>query len=466
MSPIPGPLILLFLPLLAAAIAFALRRWSFAAAVVSVVATASLAILCWRLPLDRTSLVLGQQVAFGRPVVIATRTLALEPVGQQWLTFVFALATLQYLIAWRMDAGRLFFPVSLVVLSSYSFIALLQSFPLSVVVFAMGAAIAVFMVQGERSGSVRAAQRYLVITLLAVPLLLAAAWLVEQSALGAGNAPPGRLALWPAALGFGLLLAAFPFGAWLASLAAEAPPMVSAFVCTAAQAMAVLLALTYLRQVPWALSDAGVLRVVQLSGLVMTAAGALAAATQRDFGRLFGYAAMSDLGVLLLAFGLGGSQGVTLGLLHLVNRSASIVLMAASLATLRRWATTDAFSGLADAARRLPVATLGLMIGGLGLAGFPFTAGFPTHWAIGRAVATEQWPWALVLLASSAAIVAGLLRGLSHMLAKNSDDTAPGQPVIASLMLVALIGLVIALGLYPQLLLAPVQRAVQALSLF
>ncbi len=466
MSPIPGPIILLFLPLLAAAVAFVLRRWSFAAAAVSAVATGSLTTLCWRLPLDRTSFVLGQQVAFGRPIVIATRTLALEPAGQQWLTFVFALATLLYLIAWRMDAGRLFFPASLVALSSFSLIALLQNFPLSVVVFAMGAAIAVFMVQGERYGSVRAAQRYLVVTLLAVPLLLAAAWLAGQSAPGVGDATLGRLALWPAGLGFGLLLAAFPFGAWMASLVAEAPPMVSAFACTAAQAMAVLLALTFLRQVPWALSDATVLRLIQLAGLVMAAAGGLAAAVQRDFGRLFGYAIMSDLGILLLAVGLGGSQGIGLGLLHLINRSASIVLMAASLATLRRWATTDAFAGLTNAARRLPVATLGLMIGGLGLAGFPFTAGFPTHWAVGRAVAAEQWPWALVLLASSAGVIVGLVRGLSHMLATDSDNAGLRQPVIASLMLVALIGLVIALGLYPQLLLAPVQRAVQALSLF
>ena len=42
------------------------------------------------------------------------------------------------------------------------------------------------------------------------------------------------------------------------------------------------------------------------------AAGGVMAAVQRDWGRVLGYAALSSLGFVLLAFGLGGSQGLGL----------------------------------------------------------------------------------------------------------------------------------------------------------
>jgi formate hydrogenlyase subunit 3/multisubunit Na+/H+ antiporter MnhD subunit len=200
-----------------------------------------------------------------------------------------------------------------------------------------------------------------------------------------------------------------------------------------------------------------------------------------------GYAALGDLGYILLAWGTGGSQGPTLAVLHGVNRAVSIILLAATLALLRRRAATDRFADLRGLARQLPIAAIGLLVSGLALAGFPFTGGFPTRWAISRAVwnwaqpfstlaqetalgadaaAGRQWIWVLVvvaLLASSAGIIIGLLRGLSAMLGAASRDDIPRQPMVASLMILALVALVIVLGLYPQLLLEPVRMATEAL---
>jgi formate hydrogenlyase subunit 3/multisubunit Na+/H+ antiporter MnhD subunit len=465
-TPIPGPIFLLALPLVAALVAYLVRRWEAAAAVVSALATASLALLCARLPLDRSAFVLGQEVAFGRPVVLAGRTLMLDPAGQSWLAFLFALATLSFLLAWRLRQGRLFFSISLVILSLYVLVALLQTFSLAILVLAMSATPGVFLIQGDRPGSVQGGQRYLLVTLLAVPLLLSAAWLVGQAQLAPENAEMARLALLPAALGFGFLLAVFPFGTWMPALAADAPPMASAFLFTAGQAAAVFLVLMFLHEAAWPLHDAAALEVLQVAGLVTVVAGGLMAAAQRDFGRLFGYATLSDLGYLLLAFGVGGSQAVVLALLHVANRSVPIVLMAACVAVLRNRTGSDAFSRLRGVARRLPIATTGLLIGGLALAGWPMTAGFATHWGIGRAVASAHWSWVLLLLASSGGIVIGLLRGLSSMLGEEPRADIPRQPIMASVLIVIVAGLVISLGLYPQLFLPSIQRAVEAFALF
>ena len=108
MSPIPGPVILLALPLLAAAIAYLLRRLTILVALLSALTTGLLAVLCLRLPLDRAAFVLGQEVGFGRPIVVLRQTLMLNPAGQMSLVFVFALAAFFYLFAWRLSQWRSF----------------------------------------------------------------------------------------------------------------------------------------------------------------------------------------------------------------------------------------------------------------------------------------------------------------------------------------------------------------------
>jgi formate hydrogenlyase subunit 3/multisubunit Na+/H+ antiporter MnhD subunit len=465
-TPIPGPILLPALLLAAALLTYLMRRWEAAAALLSALATAGLALLCARLPLDRSAFVLGQEVAFGRPVVIAGRTLILDPAGQSWLALLFALATLSILLAWRLKQGHLFPATTLIILSLYVLVALVQTFSVAVLVLAMSATAGVFLVQGDRPGSVQGGQRYLLVNLLAVPALLSAAWLVGQAALTPENAAMARMALLPAALGFGLLLAAFPFGTWMPALAADAPPIASAFLFSGGQAMALFLALIFLRQVASYLHDAALLEIIQFAGLITVAAGGLMAAVQRDLGRLFGYAALSDAGYLLLALGAGGSQSITLAALHLANRSLPILLMAASVALLRQEAGSDRFSGLRGAARRWPIASVGLLVGGLALAGWPMTAGFAAHWGAGRAVAGAHWSWTLLLLASSAGIAIGLLRALSSMLGESPRDEAARQPVVASILIIVVAALVMALGIYPQLLLPPIERAVGALALF
>ena len=254
MTPIPGPIILLALPLLIASIVYLVRRWAFLAALLSALTAGGLTILCLRLPLDQSAFVLGQEVAFGRPIVVLGQPLVLDVAGQTWLAFVFALTSVYYLFAWRISQGRSFFAFSLVMLSLYALIALLQTFSLAVIVFAISATVAVFVIQGGQRTSIRGAQRYLLVTLLAVPLLLIAAQIIDPSLLNSETAEVADLALRnatslglvAAALGFGLLLAAFPFGTWMPALAAEAPPIVAAFVFTAGQAMALFLALVFL----------------------------------------------------------------------------------------------------------------------------------------------------------------------------------------------------------------------------
>lgn len=490
MNPIPGPILLLALPILAAGLTLILRRWVLLSALISAATAASLALLCLFLPLDRSAFVLGREVAFGRPVAIAGRQLMLDPAGQAWLAFVFGIAALLYLLAWRTSPGRWFFFFSLITLSLYASMVLLQTFPLAVLVLAISATVSVLFLQRADGSSIRGSQRYLIVTILAVPFLLVGAWLVDESLANPDNAELVRSAVLPAILGFALLLAVFPFGTWMPALAADAPALVTAFIFTAGQAMSLYLLLVFFQWSPLNPDDASISELLLLGGMVMATSGGIMAAVQEDFGRLFGYAALSNLGILLMALPSNGAQSLELVMFHGISRAVSITLLATSLATLRLQTGTDRFNKLQGMGGAMPIASFGLILGILSLAGFPLTAGFATQWAVTRAlwnwawplssavqgvpltagaVQIRQWLWFVALIAivaSSAGIVIGALRGLGALRGTVDHSQAPRQPILGSLMIGVLIVLTIGLGLYPQLFIEPVQRAAQALSAF
>jgi formate hydrogenlyase subunit 3/multisubunit Na+/H+ antiporter MnhD subunit len=451
---------------MAGGITYLLRRWSTLCALLSAATAAVLALLSLRLPLDRSAFILGQEVSLGQSVEIGGRMLVLEPAGQVWMILVFALAAVLFLLAWRLTKEWTFYPFGLAMLSLYASVVLLQTFALQVLALALSVTLSAFIIQRGRHPSVRGAQRYLLVTLLSVPLLLAAGWLVDQSVLNSDGTSLARQAVLPAALGFGLLLAAFPFGTWIPAVTADAPSVVSAFVLTVGQAMTLFLLAVFLGDTPWVLESESAFELIKWAGSIMVVSGGIMAAVQRDLGRLFGYAALSDLGYVLLAFSIGGSQRLTLAFLHTANRSVAIILVASALAIVRQRWETDQYAALGGVAHQLPVAAGSLVLGGLALAGSPLTSGFATHWSVWRTLGGDEWLWLLLLLVATAGISIGVLRSLRAMLGDYSNDRTVRQPIIASMMVLALALLTLVLGVYPQLFLEPVQAAVEAFSFF
>ena len=153
MTSIAGPILLVALPLTAAGVTYLVRRLTIVAALVAAATTGVLAFLCLRLPLDRSAFVLGQEVVFGRPVVVLGQTLQLDPAGQLWLAYLFGLATIFFLFAWLVSQGRSFFSFGLVILALYALVVQLQVFSLAVLVFGISATLGVFIIQGGQPGS-------------------------------------------------------------------------------------------------------------------------------------------------------------------------------------------------------------------------------------------------------------------------------------------------------------------------
>ena len=114
---------------------------------------------------------------------------------------------------------------------------------------------------------------------------------------------------------------------------------------------------------------------------------------------------------------------------------------------------------------KMPVATAGVVLGGLTLAGAPLTAGFAPHWQMYQALAEVDSFGLGLFVVGGLSVSLGYLRGLRAAL--SPDPSKPNrdnqtvftmtEPLPLLLIIVGLGGICLLLGFFPALLIEPLQ---------
>ena len=444
--------LLIFIPLAAAVLVYLLRRYWTIAVFVSLGTTLALAAICTQVPLEEPAHLLG-------------RELVLDDLSRFVLIFLFSLASLMILYAWQVPQGWGFCPSLLATLGLLSGAMMIRTFLIAVILLEMAGLILVFMIHGRRPASVGAALGYIVPIVVAMPCLLLASWLMDAYPLQPDNLLLVRFTIIALSLGFGILLAVVPFHSWLPAVAAEAPAMTSASLICIFSLASLALLLSVLNSHLWLMSGVNSLSVLSMAGLLTAVVGGVLAFAQRQPGRLLAYAAISDLGFILVGLGTGSVTGVAGALAHAINRSLLVLLVAVSLGTLRIYLNEGSVSTLREALRRTPGSITGYALGGLALGGFPLFNGFATRWLIYRSMAGSNplYQWALLL--AGAGVVVGYLRSLFMMLKPSPERGAEREPLLVTAITLSLAALCLLLGLAPGLLVEPLLNMVQGMTI-
>jgi multicomponent Na+:H+ antiporter subunit D len=139
-----------------------------------------------------------------------------------------------------------------------------------------------------------------------------------------------------------------------------------------------------------------------LLGATAMLAGSAVACVQDDLKRLLAWSSVAQIGYIVVGLSLASAAGVAAGYLHLFNHAIiKCALFCAAGALLLRLGSTrlEAMAGLGQ---RMPYTFAAIVIGGLGLIGVPFTAGFVSKWALVQALIEQQaWTVIAAVLASS-----------------------------------------------------------------
>jgi NADH:ubiquinone oxidoreductase subunit 2 (subunit N) len=393
---IEPPLWLVILPMAAMPLVYLLRRWEAGAYLAALVALLT-GLLAWSFPPTN-------------PIRLMGRLFLLDPLTQHVMALLFVMAAVLFLIAWRLPQGRAFFPLALALLGLLAAAGMSRHLGISALMMTLAAISAAPVLTGGQPGSTRAAWRFLAMMTLALPFFLLAAWRVDLYREDVENAVYlGQAALF-LALGMSVWLAVVPLHSWLTTVGAGAPPLVAALVLTGFPLLALVSLLQVLTEATWFIWTAQAGRLLLTAGLISAATGGLLAAVQRGFRPLTGYAALFDLGCLLVAMTVGGSNSGLAFYAGLAIRGLGLALTGAATATVQAWAGEDGFDGLGGAARRMPLVTVALMAGGFTLAGLPLTASFFPRWLLFHDLAQTNPRWVWLLVAAGVGVAVGYLR--------------------------------------------------------
>jgi NADH:ubiquinone oxidoreductase subunit 2 (subunit N) len=389
------------------------------------------------------------------------RVFLLDPLTQHVLALLFLMAAVLFLIAWRLPQGRSFFPFGLAVLGLMAAAGMSRHLGITALLLSLAAVTSVPVVQGGQVGSTRAAWRFLYMFLIALPFFLLASWRVDLYREDVENV----IYLGQAALflltGMSIWLAVVPLHGWLTAVGAQAPPVAAALVLTGFPLLALVTLLQVLTEATWFSWPQQADQLLLLVGLVSAATGGILAAVQRNLRPLMGYAALFDLGCLLVALAIGGEGGALAFYAGLAIRALGLTLTGSATALLDRQVGRT----LHSAAHRAPLATVSLLVGGFTLAGLPLTAGFYPRWLLFHDLAQADPRWVWLLAGAGFGVAVGYLRALNTRLASSRPSSQAQTARLATAFVILLTLLSIGLALFPDPLLAVAGRLLAAYPL-
>ena len=429
---------LIALPIGVALVLVILRRFRVLA---SLLAAGALIVLVATLLAERT---VDSWLLFGRAMDLP----ALESAVLAWC---FALLALTMLYTNRVPQGDLTYPVTLSVVALFIAATAFRNSALATLLLEAGIIVATLLVPSERPGAAMSGMRVLVLLALSGPLLLVAAWAMQSYGAQPNAARWAQMATVALALGFGIGLGVFPWHIWQPALYQHGRVLAVVVLNVVLPAILLLHLGNMLQTSTWPGERTVTLGLLLYGGLLTAVAGSVMTLFQRSVGRVLAFVALADLGLVLVGLGLGTEASSRAALLHMGYRGVAVSAAMMGVGVLQQMLGGDTLDHLRSAFRRAPLAMLGVMVGGLSLAGLPLTAGFTTRLSLYGQLAADQPLWGLALIASSIGPIWAVARfslaaWVSTPVSEEHEPVVPGI-IIALLSLVLLV-----LGLWPNLL--------------
>ncbi len=206
--------------------------------------------------------------------------------------------------------------------------------------------------------------------------------------------------------------------------------------------------------------------------------GGVMAIAQSDIKRLLAYSSVSQMGYIL--FGLASFQffGAVGAIFHYISHATgkAILFLTAGAIILQAEGIRE-ISAMGGLARRMPITATAAIIGFLGILGFPSTNGFQSEWmifagAFGNALLNNSLP--LLAIAAAGVISTVFTAGYSLWTIRRvffgelpeelANVPRPGFKITVPLIILAVITII--LGLYPEIVVAPVKAVIESVIPF
>jgi formate hydrogenlyase subunit 3/multisubunit Na+/H+ antiporter MnhD subunit len=253
---------------------------------------------------------------------------------------------------------------------------------------------------------------------------------------------------------------AFPFHTWVPDYAKCAPASSSAYLPASLDKLLGIYFLARITTGMFILNEW--LKLLLLSiGVISIIAAVMMALVQHNYKRLLGFHAVSQVGYMILGFGLGSMIGVAAGLFHMINNAlykSGLFLSAGCVEYRTGKEDIDELGGLSKA---MPLTFIATLIFAMSISGVPPFNGFASKWMIyqgiidfgsGTGVANKLWVvWLGLAVLGSALTLASFIKligGIFLGRRKPEFEKAREVPAVMWIPLLLLASLCIFCGVF------------------
>ena len=464
-----APVIWILVPFIAAIALMFLQRGR-GTSIQGVVLCLTLAAIALIIPID-TALTLGPfSIKIAGSVQLLGRSFQFTQPDEPILALIFGLAALWFFGTEAAEADRRFIPLGLGIIALLIASLAVEPFLYAALLIEIAALLAIPLLVNLPSVGIQTADqshrgvlRFLIYQTLAMPFILFSGWM-----LAGVEASPGDLALTAQSglmlvMGFAFLLAIFPLYNWIPMVAEESSPYILGFLLWLLPTFAMILALGFLDRYAWMRTSVQLTEMIRLAGLVLVVSGGWFAAFQRHLGRMMAYAAVAETGLAIIAVSLQSTLTTDLVFLLFIPRGLNLAVWALGLSIIKGNLHSLHFDSLQGLARSYPLATTGVILAHLSMAGLPLLAGFPPRLALWEQLAQISLGLAAWLLVGFFGLLVGAFRSLSVLCTTQERIAWQWKETrIQDVMLITGVFLLLALGLFPQLM-QPLLRQLPAM---
>jgi formate hydrogenlyase subunit 3/multisubunit Na+/H+ antiporter MnhD subunit len=259
----------------------------------------------------------------------------------------------------------------------------------------------------------RGIYRFLTLLSLGMPFILLAGWFLAGLEVSPGQSDLVLRAGVMIGIGLAFLLSIVPFHSWIPTLAGESEPYVSAFVLFTLPSMVAIFGLGFLDRFVWLREAEAVYQGLRFVSVLMIGVGGLWAAVETHLGRMIGHTAIAEIGIGLLAVGLGSREGLLLFFWLLVVRMLAVIPWAVAISRLWGQHKGDiSLDRLRGQGHQLPLYSGMVVIGLMSLAGVPMLASFSVRFSLWRSLSGLDPAAAALGLVGNIGLMVGALRVL------------------------------------------------------
>jgi formate hydrogenlyase subunit 3/multisubunit Na+/H+ antiporter MnhD subunit len=174
---------------------------------------------------------------------------------------------------------------------------------------------------------------------------------------------------------------AFPFHSWVPDYTKNAPASSSALLPASLDKLLGIYFLARMTTNIFILSEGMKLMLLSI-GVITIITAVMMALVQHNYKRLLGFHAVSQVGYMILGFGLGSFIGIAAGLFHMINNAlykSGLLLSSGCVEYRTGEENIDELGGLSKA---MPVTFIVSLIFAMSISGMPPLNGFASKWMI------------------------------------------------------------------------------------